>query len=293
MSQERLRGRIAAKLEGLGLDDLLAMLQGITSQDTEALRAEVETLTAQLIALAVERRADLGERVAAALVKAARAVRADAEPDAFAFLGEEDEGDSLEEFLIADLVGLGHQVAGAVGERDAEEGARLLRLASRLMVAGAAVLEATGDAAPPETERIAAWLQLATAEATVRRLAALLDDAFQDRSLGLPKDEEDRWATAAVILGGDLPSVADALRAERGRYRDTLLGLDPRGWVRLIASTLEECAAVIAPALDAAPSPGLELLLKAARSWAQVAAAEDGTGAIDRASSSGGERADG
>ncbi len=293
MSGGGLRERITAKLADKGVDDLLAMLRGIRAQDTEALRAEVETLTAQLLALAVERRADLGERVAAALVKAARTVRADAEPDAFAFLGEEDEEDSLEEFLIADLVGLGHQVAGAVGTQEPEEGAALLRLSSRLMAAGAMVLEATGDAPAPETERIDGWLQLATAEAIVRRLAGLLEDAFQDQRLGLPKDEDDRWATAAVILSGGLPPVADALRAERGRYRETLLGLDPHGWVRLIASTLEECAAVIAPALDAAPSPGLEFLLNAARSWAQVAAAEDGTEAIARASSSGGERADG
>ena len=296
-----LRERITAKLAERGMDDLLAMLWGITAQDTAGLSAEVDHLAAQLLAHAQEslalrlpREEDTRART---LAKAARILRPNVQPAEVCTLCAM-EPDFVDEVILADLVGLGHQIAAVAAVRSESEAARLLRLSGQLMLAAAVVMESLAteesidpEAEPPCGER--AWWRLATAEGSLRRTEALVTEALAGQSLGLPKDEDDRWATAAVILSRGLPPVADALREERGSYREALQDVDPRGWVRLIATTLQECAAEVAPALDTAPSSGLKLLVSAARSWAQVAAAEDGTAAIARASTAGVERADG
>jgi hypothetical protein len=295
MSQERLRGRIAAKLEGLGLDDLLAMLQGITARDTPALRGEVEDFVTQVLAYARELRLEQApeEEVArslarsCALVRAARMVIPDAQPAATCKLSTM-ETDGVEDYVLAELVGLGHEIATAAATQEEADGAGLLRLSSRLMAAGAILMGGASEsqAVPAESAGAAvAWLQLANAEGMVRRLAALVVDALQSHSLGMPKDDEDRWATAAVILSGSLEDLADALKVERGRHpRQTFWNLEARQWIRLVTATMAESAARLGPVLeDNSPSPVFRALVQLAENWEQVAEQQDGQAALDRA----------
>jgi hypothetical protein len=298
VSEERLRGLIAAKLEGKGLDDLLAMLQGIRAQDTPALRLEVEDFVTQLLAYACELPMERAPEGAGhrflggsrTLVRAAHTVMPDAQPAETCTLSTM-EADSVEDYVLAELVGLGHEIATAATTQGQADGAGLLWLASRLMAAGAILMEgaspASADSAASEASAASAraWLQLATAEGMNRRLAALLADALQSHSSGMLKNDEDRWATAAVILSGSLEDLADALKVERGRHpRQTFWDLEARQWIRLVVDTLAESAVWLGPALeDNPPSPLFQALVRLAATWEQVAEQQDGQAALDRA----------
>ncbi len=79
-----LQERIAAKLAGSGLDDLLAMLQGIRSQDTAGLSAEADALAAHLLARARESLDAQDSTKGHALARAARQIQPGAEPESIA-----------------------------------------------------------------------------------------------------------------------------------------------------------------------------------------------------------------
>jgi hypothetical protein len=285
---ESLPERIRGKLTGQGLDDLLMMIENIRPQDGEALQAEAEALAAQLLALAAERPPELAELAPAlvsALSKAARTIQPDAAPDTFFFMGEGEEGDGVTDFLIADLMGLGHQLAAATDGMALGEDGQRVRQSARMMTAASILLVALGGEADPENERFAAWLQLATVEGILRRFQALLTQSMEGHAVGCPRNDEDRWATAAVILSGTLSGMAEVIRVERARQENDLAwDLDPQGWMRLVVHILRDSAERIAPTVESPePSPLVAALGRLAEVWEGVAGADDGEAAIRRA----------
>jgi len=288
MSERRLRGRIAAKLKGQGLDDLVALLEGIRPQDVPTLRQEAEAMPGELLALAEAPPRGVGQTTVRALVKAARLLKPDAVASGPHLLsGDGDHGECLEEFLTQDLCGLSCQIGvTATTQKNIPDRTGLLRLSARLMSA-AAVMSGALDGEPDrETERILAWLHLATLEGLLRRLEALLTESLESHNLGVPRDDEDRWATAAVILSGSLGGAAEALRAERAHRENALAWkLDAQGWMRLVVHVLRDGAEGIAPTVDdPRPSPLLRALLRLAAVWEDLAGQSDGEAAMEWAS---------
>jgi|GEM_PF-2224243 len=288
MSERRLRGRIAAKLKGQGLDDLVALLEGIRPQDVPTLRQEAEAMPGELLALAEAPPRGVGQTTVRALVKAARLLKPDAVASGPHLLsGDGDHGECLEEFLTQDLCGLSCQIGvTATTQKNIPDRTGLLRLAARLMSAAAVMASALDGEPDRETERIAAWLQLATVEGLVRRLQALLTETMEGYSLGNPKDDDDRWATAALLLSGNLTGLAETIRVERARQENDLAwDLNPQGWMRLAVHVLRDSTERIAPTVeDPAPSPLLRALVRVAEVWEEVAGQSDGETAMESAS---------
>jgi hypothetical protein len=288
MSERRLRGRIAAKLKGQGLDDLVALLEGIRPQDVPTLRQEAEAMPGELLAQAEAPPRGVAQTTVRALVKAARLLKPDAVASGPHFLsGDGDDGECLEEFLTQDLCGLSCQIGvTATTQKNIPDRTGLLRLAARLMSAAAVMASALDGEPDRETERIAAWLQLAMVEGLLRRLEALLTESLESHHLGVPRDDEDRWATAAMILSGSLGGAAEAVRAERAHRENALVWeLNAQGWMRLVGTVLRDGAEGVAPPVeDASPSQILRALVRVAEVWEEVAGQSDGETAMESAS---------
>jgi hypothetical protein len=277
-----------SRLTGQGLDDLVALLEGIRPQDVPTLRQEAEAMPGELLALAEAPPRGVGQTTVRALVKAARLLKPDAVASGpHSLSGDGDDGECLEEFLTQDLCGLSCQIGvTATTQKNIPDRTGLLRLAARLMSAAAVMSSALDGEPDRETERIAAWLQLATVEGLVRRLQALLTETMEGYSLGNPKDDDDRWATAALLLSGNLTGLAETIRVERARQENDLAwDLNPQGWMRLAVHVLRDSTERIAPTVeDPAPSPLLRALVRVAEVWEEVAGQSDGETAMESAS---------
>jgi hypothetical protein len=283
---------LASKVQGKGLGDLVAMLSSIRPQDADTLRQEAEALACELLALAAEPPTGTGKQTARALTRAARTLRPGAEISGPHFLQHDDEeenhGGYLEEFLTLDLMGLGCQIAAAASTQQTPNAAQLLRLSGRLMAAAGAMVEALDAAPERDAERMGAWLQLATVEGLLRRFQALLTQTMEGHAVASPRNDEDRWATAAVILSGSLSGMAEVIRVRRAKQENDLAwDLHPQGWIRLVVHILRDSAERIAPTVEGPErSPHLRALLRLAEVWERVAEASDGQTAMERASMS-------